>query len=267
MRTTNPTLSDSAFRRIAAGQVTFDTAYGPSSATTADPRIAGPIARTDRFSVEGASYKTLALLLIATAVGVGTVLVVPSSAYPAVAIGGLVVSLPFVIATVLKPEWSPIIAPLYAVAEGVLLGAISGAAEEAFPGVAFQAAVGTVSVLAVMLVLYRTGVIQVTQRFRMIVFAATGAIALTYLLSFVLGFFGVSFGFLHGNSTLSIIVSVVIIGVAALNLALDFDFIETAAEQGLPSRMEWYAAFGLLVTLVWLYLEILRLLIKLQSRD
>ena len=271
MRTSNPTLSDSAFNRLATGSVTFDTATGAQQAqpwdTPAGPYGPGPIARPDVFTVEGATYKTLGLLAIAVLVGIGTVVTVPSESYGAAAIVGLIVSLPLVIATVLRPHWARITAPLYAVAEGVLLGAVSGVAEEFYPGVAMQAAVGTVAVLAVMLVLYRARIIRVTQRFRMMVFAATGAIFVTYLLSFILGFFGVEFGFLSGNSNLSILVSLVVIGVAALNLALDFDFIEHAAQQRLPAVTEWYAAFGLLVTLVWLYLEILRLLVKLQSRD
>jgi uncharacterized YccA/Bax inhibitor family protein len=149
----------------------------------------------------------------------------------------------------------------------VVIGAITALFEQSFPGIAVQAATGTMGTLAVMLVLYRTGVIKVTQRFRMVVLAATGAIFLTYLLSFVFSLFGNGFGFIQGNSMLSIGISVVVIGVAALNLALDFDFIERASHARLPAKMEWYAAFGLLVTLVWLYLEILRLLAKLQSRD
>lgn len=265
MRTTNPALSESAFRRLSAGEVTFDNAFGSAPADVYGQ--APPIARTDRFTIEGAAYKTLALLAIAAIVGVGVVLTVPTSAYGAAAIGGLLLSLPLVIATILRPQWAQITAPLYAVAEGVLLGAVSGALEQLYPGVAMQAAVATAVVFAVMLGLYAARVITVTQRFRMIVLAATGAVAITYLLSIVLGFFGVNFGFLHGNSLLSIGVSLVVIGVAALNLALDFDFIEHASRSGLPARTEWYAAFGLLVTLVWLYLEILRLLAKLQSRD
>lgn len=252
MRTSNPTMSESAFNRLAQGQV-----------VTAP----GPIARTDAFSVEGAIYKTLLLLGMAVLSGIATAVLLPESSYPAAIIGASVLGLPILLATVFKPEWAPVSAPLYAVVEGVLLGAVTVLFEQSYPGIASQAAVGTAATLGVMLVLYRTGVIRVTQRFRMIVSAATGAIFLTYLLSFVLGFFGIDFGFLHGDSLLSIGISLVVIGVAALNLALDFDFIENAANRGLPAKVEWYAAFGLMVTLIWLYLEILRLLAKLQSRD
>ncbi len=293
MRTSNPTLSESAFQRLGGqsgqsgsqpgyaggyggpfgGQAggAYDGRSGDAYRGQTSPFGGGPVAgsRTDAFTVEGAIYKTLALLglLIVSAVAAG--LLLPVSAYPVALIGGVVIGLGLVIAISFKPNLAPVLAPAYAVVEGVVIGAITALYENqpGLEGIASQAAVGTISVLAVMLVLYRTGVIKVTQRFRMIVMAATGAIFLTYLASFVLGLFGVNFGLLNGTSMLSIGISVVIIGVAALNLALDFDFIEQAAARGLPAKTEWYAAFGLLVTLVWLYLEILRLLAKLNSRD
>lgn len=251
MRTSNPTLSESAFNRM----------MQPGATT------AGAYVRTDAFTVEGAIYKTALLLAIAVVTALATALLVPDSMLTVAVIGGVILGLPLVIATTFKPAWAPVTAPLYALVEGVVLGAVSLIFERMFPGIALQAAVGTGVVLAVMLTLYRTGVIRVTQRFRMVVATATGAIFITYLLSFVLGFFGISFGFLHDSSLLSIGISALVIVVAALNLALDFDFIENAANRGAPAKVEWYAAFGLLVTLVWLYLEILRLLAKLQSRD
>lgn len=252
MRTSNPTLNESAFNRMAQSRVLISN---------------DPLVRSDTFTVEGAIYKTMLLLAIAVVSAVGAALVLPEALYYPAVIGASIVGLGFLLATTFKPAWAPVTAPLYALVEGVLLGVVTVIFETMYPGIATQAAVGTGATLGVMLVLYRTGVIRVTQRFRMIVAAATGAIFLTYLLSFVLSFFGVSFGFLHGNSMLSIGISVVIIGVAALNLALDFDFIENAANRAMPAKLEWYAAFGLMVTLVWLYLEILRLLAKLQSRD
>lgn len=273
MRTTNPTLSESAFRRLGGGQAPAPTTprFPDTAGRDAFGRPAGPAPVTgrDSFTVEGAIYKTALLLGILMVSGLAAGVLVPASAYPPALIGAIVATLVLVVAISFKPDLAPGLAPLYAVIEGALLGIITVVIESqpGLDGIAIQAAIGTVAVLAVMLTLYKTGVVRVTQRFRMMVMAATGAIFLTYLASFVLGFFGVEFGFLHGNSMLSIGISLLVIGVAAMNLALDFDFIENAARAGLPAKAEWYAAFGLLVTLVWLYLEILRLLAKMQSRD
>ncbi len=273
MRTSNPTLSEAAFQRL--GGTTSpgtDQAVGSPGADPFGRRPSpSPMSqmRTDVFTVEGAIYKTLALLALLILSAVVSGLLVPASAYTVALIGGVIVGLGLVVAISFKPNLAPVLAPVYALVEGVVIGTITALYESqpGLEGIASQAAVGTISVLAVMLLLYRTGVIKVTQRFRMIVMAATGAIFLTYMASFVLRLFGVDFGLLNGTSLLSIGISLVIIGVAALNLALDFDFIEKAAARGLPAKMEWYAAFGLLVTLVWLYLEILRLLSKLNSRN
>jgi uncharacterized YccA/Bax inhibitor family protein len=130
----------------------------------------------------------------------------------------------------------------------------------------FQAVGLTFGVLAAMLIAYRTGVIKVTDRFRTIVVAATGAIALLYLASIVLSFFNISIPFIHQGGTFGIVFSLVVVGIAAMNLALDFDFIHRGVEHGAPKVMEWYAAFGVMVTLIWLYLEILRLLAKIRRR-
>ena len=146
------------------------------------------------------------------------------------------------------------------------MGALSAVLERRYPGIAIQAVALTFAVLGAMLLAYRTGLIRVTQRFRAIVVGATGAIMLLYLVSTVLSFFHVSLPFLYSSSPLSIGISLVIIAVAALNLALDFDMIESGVAQGVPRYMEWYGAFGLLVTLVWLYLEILRLLANTRQR-
>ena len=150
--------------------------------------------------------------------------------------------------------------------EGLLLGGISSLYNQRFQGLPLQAVALTFGVFMALLIVYRTGLIRATENFRLGVVAATGGIAIMYLLSFVLGFFGVRMNFLHDSSPLSIGISLVIVVVAALNLVLDFDFIERGVENRAPKFMEWYAAFGLLVTLVWLYLEILRLLSKLQGR-
>jgi uncharacterized YccA/Bax inhibitor family protein len=177
-------------------------------------------------------------------------------------IGGFIVAL----VTIFKPTMSPWSAPLYAVLEGLLLGGISAIYDQRFQGLPMQAVGLTFGVFIAMLVLYRTGVLQATDRFRRGVVAATAGIAVMYLLSFVLHFFGVQMPFLHDSSPLSIGISLVIVGVAAMNLILDFDLVERGVALRAPKYMEWYAAFGLLVTLVWLYLELLRLLSKLQGR-
>ena len=179
------------------------------------------------------------------------------------AIGGFIMAM----VVTFRPQTAPWAAPIYAVLEGLFLGAISAFFEFKMPGLVMQAAGLTFLTLFVMLFLYRSGIIKVTDKFRMGVFAATGGIALLYLISFIVGLFGVSLPWLHGNGLLSIGISVVICGVSALNLVLDFDFIHQGSENRLPKFMEWYGAFALMVTLVWLYLEILRLLSKINSRN
>jgi uncharacterized YccA/Bax inhibitor family protein len=182
------------------------------------------------------------------------------------AIGASLVGLAVAIATIVRPRWSPVTAPIYALVEGVVLGLVSMWFEASYPGIAIQAVALTFGVFGVMLVLYRTGVIKVTQRFRAGVLGATLGIAVVYLASLVLGLFGVRVPFLNDASPLGILISLAIVTVAALNLVLDFDLIDRGARSGAPAYMEWYAAFGLLVTLVWLYLELLRLLAKLRER-
>ena len=180
------------------------------------------------------------------------------------AIGGFVVAL----VTIFKKEWSPFTAPLYAALEGLFLGAVSGMFELRFPGIVLQAVGLTFGTLAALLMAYRSGLIKATENFKLGVVAATGAIALLYLVNIGMRLFGFGgMAFIHESSTIGILFSVGVVIVAALNLVLDFDFIEQGVEHGAPKYMEWYAAFGLLVTLVWLYLEILRLLSKLQSRN
>jgi uncharacterized YccA/Bax inhibitor family protein len=178
------------------------------------------------------------------------------------ALGGLGVAL----VTIFKKEWSPLTAPVYAALEGLALGGLSALLEAKYPGIAMQSVGLTFATLATMLLAYRSGLIRPTERFKLGVVAATGAIALYYLVGLGLSFFGVTMPFLQGNSTASIVVSGIIVIVAALNLILDFDFIDTGVRDGAPKYMEWYGAFGLMVTLVWLYLEILRLLAKTRGR-
>jgi uncharacterized YccA/Bax inhibitor family protein len=178
------------------------------------------------------------------------------------AIGGFVVA----IVTVFKKTLARFTAPVYALLEGLFLGGISARYEAAFSGITIQAAALTFMTLIAMLTAYRTGAVKVTERFRAGVFAATGGIALVYLATMVLGFFGVRVPFIHESGLLGIGFSLFVVVIAALNLVLDFDFIERGAAQGAPRYMEWYGAFGLMVTLVWLYLEALRLIAKLRSR-
>lgn len=182
-------------------------------------------------------------------------------------IGGTIGGLITAIVTIFKKNTSHITAPLYAVFEGVAVGAVSIIYEMKFPGIVFNALSLTVLVFAALLFAYKSGFIKATENFKLGVVAATGGIALLYLATMVLGFFGVNLTFMHDAGPLGIGISVFICIIAALNLVLDFDFIENGESQQAPKYMEWYAAFGLLVTLVWLYLEILRLLSKLSSRD
>ena len=177
-------------------------------------------------------------------------------------IAGFVVAL----ITVFKKTAAPITAPIYAAIEGILLGMLSAFYEMQFPGLVFQAILLTFGTLFALLMAYRSGVIKATENFKLGVFAATGGIALIYLTTFILSFFGVSIPYIHGSGTIGILFSLFVVVIAALNLVLDFDFIERGAERGAPKYMEWYAAFGLLVTLIWLYIEMLRLLSKLRSR-
>ena len=177
-------------------------------------------------------------------------------------IGGFVVA----IATAFKQTWAPYTTPLYAALEGLALGGISYLFEQSYPGIVAQAVFLTFGTLGALLFAYRSGIIRATENFKLGVFAATGGIGIVYLLSFVLGFFGIGVPLIHSSGTFGILFSLFVVVIAALNLVLDFDFIEEGAERGAPKYMEWYGAFGLLVTLVWLYLEILRLLAKLQDR-
>ncbi len=176
--------------------------------------------------------------------------------------GGLIVGFVLALASAFKPTWTPVSAPLYALAEGTFLGAVSAMFEVRYHGIVLQAVMASIGVLVVMLAVYRSGVIKVTQKFRMGVIAATGGIALLYLVQWGIVAFthGNGMSFISGGGPLAIGFSVLVVCLAALNLVLDFDLIERATAQGAPKYMEWYCAFGLMVTLVWLYLELLRLL-------
>ena len=226
-------------------------------------------AEGEGMTIEGTVNKTYVLFLLLIVGVAGAVVAEESALYGLMmlgAIGGLITAL----VTVFRKQWAPITAPIYALLEGLFVGAISLVMEAAYPGIVLPAVSLTFGTLFALLAAYRSGLIKATENFKLGVAAATGAILVVYLAQFVLGIVGVQVGFLHeaifGAGWLGIGVSVVVIIVAALNLVLDFDFIEHGAAARAPKYMEWYGAFGLLVTLIWLYLEILRLLSKLRSR-
>ena len=177
-------------------------------------------------------------------------------------LGGFVVA----IITVFKRTLAPVTGPIYAVLEGLFLGGISAFLEFQYPGIVIQAVALTMGILFALLMAYKSRIIKPTQNFRLGVLAATGGVMLVYVVSFILNLMGVPVNYLHSNSWLAIGINLVIVIIAALNLVLDFDFIEQGAASSAPRYMEWYAAFGLMVTLIWLYIEILRLLSKLASR-
>ena len=177
-------------------------------------------------------------------------------------IGGFIAAL----ITLFKKHWSPITAPIYALAQGLFLGGISALYEAQFQGIVIQAIGLTLGILSSLLFLYKTGIVKPTENFRLMVTSATMGITLLYLVSMVMNMFGASIGFIHSNGLMGIGFSLFVVAIAALNLVLDFDFIEQGAEQNAPKYMEWFGAFSLMVTLIWLYLEMLRLLAKLRSR-
>lgn len=229
----------------------------------------------EQMTIQGTVNKTLVLLMV-TVLTAGWVwsqffgAATPEAGAAAVmpwliggAIGGLVAS----VVTVFKKEWAGITAPLYAALEGLFLGGISAIFEVSYPGIVIQAVGLTFGTMFGLLFAYTSRLIKVTENFRLGIAAATIGIGLVYLATFVLGLFGVSIPFIHDSGLIGIGFSLFVVVIAALNLVLDFDFIEQGAARGAPQYMEWYGAFGLLVTLVWLYVEFLRLLSKLRRND
>jgi uncharacterized YccA/Bax inhibitor family protein len=247
MRTANPALNAKTFTDV--------------------PRIADP---SRVMTIQGTVNKTLLMLvlLLIPAVWVwnkffasGNPQAIMPWLYGGV-FGGLIVA--FV--TIFKKQWAPVTAPLYAVLEGLAIGGISAVFEAQFPGIVIQAVALTFGTLFCLLLAYKSGIIKATENFKLGVVAATGGIFVIYLATMVLGFFGIRMPYIHDSGIIGIGFSVFVVIIAALNLVLDFDFIESGAAAGAPKFMEWYAAFGLIVTLIWLYLEILRLLAKTRSR-
>jgi uncharacterized YccA/Bax inhibitor family protein len=232
--------------------------------------FAGQAITGEAMTIQGTVNKTGLLLLFVVVAAAWTWGMVhsetPEAAYPWM-IGGAIGGFVLAVVTVFKSNWSPITAPVYALLEGLFLGGISAILDKTYHGIAVQAVSLTFAVMFVMLLAYKFGVIRATRGFKLGVIAATGAIALLYLANMVMTvFLHRPMSFLYSASPLGIGISAVIVIIAALNLILDFDMIENAARMGAPKYMEWYGAFGLMVTLVWLYLEILRLLSKMRER-
>jgi uncharacterized YccA/Bax inhibitor family protein len=228
--------------------------------------FAGQLATGEAMTIQGTVNKTGLLLLLVVVSAAWTWGLshseTPAAAYPWV-IGGAVGGFVLALVTIFKQTWSPLTAPIYALLEGLFLGGISAVFERSYPGIAVQAVSLTFGVMFVMLLAYKFGIIRATRGFKLGVIAATGGIALVYLANMVMSlFFHGQMSFLSSSSPLSIGISLFVVVIAALNLIIDFDMIENAARMGAPKYMEWYGAFGLMVTLVWLYLEILRLLGK-----
>ena len=247
MRTSNPALNQQVFRGAGA-------------------------ALGEAMTVQGTVNKTAILLVCAVATAAWTWNIFflharsPQAVAP-LALVGVIGGLIFAVATIFNKTWAPVTAPIYALLEGLVLGSVSAMLEVRFPGIAIEAVSLTFGTMVALLLAYRSGLIRVTDKLRLGICAATGGIALFYLMEMVLGFFGVHFSAVNGSGAVGIGFSVFVVIIAALNLVLDFDFIESGARAGAPKYMEWYGAFGLMVTLIWLYFEILRLLSKLRSRD
>jgi uncharacterized YccA/Bax inhibitor family protein len=263
----NPFLNETSLRKAA------DAGWAaPDPSTRSTPISDGPSSpwSSRAMTVSGtASAAGVLFVLLLAAAAVGWISVDPATdGFPPLAFAGVAVGFVCVIALYFRPHWAKVVAPIYALAEGFFVGVVSKFYETYQNGIVVQAAGATIATFLVMLVLYRTRIIKVTERFRRIVIAATMGIMLLYLVSFVVRLVAGadSVSFLSSPSALGIAFSVFVCGLAAMNLALNFDLIEKGSAAGLPKGMEWYAAFGLMVTIVWLYLEILRLLSKLNRR-
>ncbi|MBP2172816.1 Bax inhibitor-1/YccA family protein [Methanococcus voltae] len=224
---------------------------------------------TEQMTINGSINKIfiLTIFLIGSAVISWTLYASQPGFAGLLGMGGIIVG--FILALIIsfKNTTAPILSPIYAICEGLAMGFISAVFETMYPGIAFQASFGTFGVLLTMIFVYKFRIIKVTEKFKTGLLIATGGIALLYLLTFILSFFGIYAPFIYEGGIIGIGFSLLVIGVASLNLLLDFDFIEKGAEYGLPKHMEWYGAFGILVTVVWVYLEILRLLAKLRQNE
>ncbi len=208
----------------------------------------------------------LGLLMIAAYFTWNFTLSNPGVGYPIV-VGGTIAALIVAIVVAFKKQAAPVLAPVYAILEGLALGGLSAFMESVYPGIAIEALSLTFAIFLSLLLIYKFKIIRATENFKLIVASATAGVALYYVVSLVAGLFHVNLPLIHSSSAFGIGFSLFVVILAAANLVVDFDFIERGAENRVPKFMEWYGAFGLLVTLVWLYVEILRLLAKLRSRD
>ncbi len=250
MRSGNPVLKDSTFLDLSSGSMVAGDAGAMS--------LNGTVNKTGLLllmTVLTAAFSWSQTMTASGEVAPGAMIYVLGGA-----IGGFVLAL----VTVFKKEWSPVTAPAYALVEGLFLGAISAIYNHMYEGIVMQAVLLTFGTLFALLFAYRSGLIKATENFKLGVVAATGGIALIYIATMVLGLFGINIPYIHDSGLIGIGFSLFVVVVAALNLVLDFDFIESGVEAGAPKYMEWYGAFGLIVTLVWLYVEFLRLLAKLR---
>ena len=220
--------------------------------------------QSEKMTINGTVNKTLISLILLITSGYYCF----TSISPIIIIGGAIGGLIVAIITIFKKEWAPITVPIYALLEGCFLGGISYMYNTMYEGIVSNAIFLTIGILLSLLFAYKSGWIKPTENFKLGLVAATGGIFIVYLVNLVMSFFGSQMGIMdiNNSSMFSIGFSLFVVVIASLNLVLDFDFIEEGAEKGAPKYMEWYGAFGLLVTLIWLYLEILRLLAKLNSR-
>lgn len=265
----NPILNEKAAAEAArAGWAAPDPSTARGPITDGPVSAWAPAGTTMTVSGTATATGVLLVLLLVTAT-IGWVTTDPLvDGFPGLALGGAIVGLVCGLVVSFKPTLARVLGPVYALAEGYFLGVISRAYDTMYDGIVLQAVGATLGVFAVMLVLYRTQIIKVTQRFRRIVLGAMMGLMLFYLVSWIVSLFAGrdAVSFMNSSSNFGILISVVAAGLAAMMLAIDFDLIERGAREGWPKGMEWYGAFGLLTTLVWLYLEMLRLLAKLQDR-
>jgi uncharacterized YccA/Bax inhibitor family protein len=261
----NPVLSEKTFRTAGAGN---GSSWGAPDPTA---RMGSSITRTDAMTTQGTVVATGILFTILVAASVIGWNMVPTEAGEVVGFPPFVgffgiLGMAIAFGLSFRPQWARFVAPVYAVLQGLLVGSISRVYEAAYSGVVLQAIGATVAVFAVMLTLHATGILRVTPKFRKIIMGATMGIALLYLVSWVITLFGASMPIINDASPMGIGFSVLVAGLAAFNLSVDFDLVERGVKGGAPKYMEWYAGFALLVTIIWLYIELLRLLGKVQRR-
>jgi uncharacterized YccA/Bax inhibitor family protein len=244
MRSSNPTLNENTFQRIGTG------------------------VDADKMTLSGTVNKSMILLGMLVFTAFSTYQSVIESPYVmGFTIGASILSFIIALITTFKPQWASVTAPIYAISSGVFLGVISALFEAMYPGIVLQAVLLTCATFLCLLFAYKSGFIKATENFKLGLFAATGAIAMIYMASWILSMFHMHIPYIHESGLIGIGFSLVVVVIAALNLVLDFDFIEQGVAQDAPKYMEWYASFSLLVTLIWLYIEILKLLAKLSKRD